>query len=112
MGRVITIILLGVILGQGSPLDQACLSCHRSYQVPSELIYRRYLLQYSTPQAIEQMMIAYLQHPHQSTSIMPPQFFLKFPMKEATALDTLTLQHMVRAYIEKFDIKKRLILKQ
>jgi hypothetical protein len=93
-------------------LEKACLSCHKEQQIPSDLIYRRYLMKYSTPDRIEKAMFAYLKEPLQSRSIMPPQFFLKFPMKLPMSMDDKTLKKEIRAYIRKFDIKKRLILKK
>jgi hypothetical protein len=41
---------------------------------------------------------------------MPPQFFLKFPMKPRMNIDDETLRKEIRRYIQKFDLKKRLIL--
>jgi hypothetical protein len=93
-------------------LESTCLSCHKEQQIPSDLIYRRYLMKYSTPDRIEKAMFAYLKEPLQSRSIMPPQFFLKFPMKPPLDLDDETLLKEIRAYIRKFDIKKRLILEK
>jgi len=93
-------------------LEKACLSCHREQKIPSDLIYRRYLMKYSTPDRIEKAMFAYLKEPLQSRSIMPPQFFLKFPMKLPMSMDDTILKREIRAYIRKFDIKKRLILEK
>ncbi len=87
-----------------------CLACHKREQIPSELIYKRYLLKYSTQKNIEQMMFEYLKNPDKKSSIMPPQFFLKFPMKERVDLDDDTLRENIKLYIKKFDIKNRLTL--
>jgi hypothetical protein len=92
-------------------LQKTCLQCHQEQKIPSEMIYRRYLMRYSTPERIEKMMLAYLRRPRKEYSIMPPQFFLKFPMKQPIEMDEKVLEPYIRSYIEKFDIKKRLYLK-
>jgi len=43
---------------------------------------------------------------------MPAPFFLKFPMKEKIFLDDSSLRKHIQAYLEQFDIKKRLILEE
>jgi len=91
-------------------LQEHCLACHTKQQIPSSLIYRRYLMKFSTPERIEKAMLDYLKAPKQSRSIMPPQFFLKFPMKSPMEVDAATLRKGVKAYIETFDIRKKLIL--
>ncbi len=91
-------------------LQDACLACHIRQQVPSELIYRRYLMKYSTNERMEEAMLAYLKKPEKKRSIMPRQFFLKFPMKEALQRDEKVLRKEIRAYLERFDVKKKLLL--
>jgi hypothetical protein len=91
-------------------LERACLSCHKEQQIPSDLIYKRYLMKYSTQARIEKAMFRYLKEPRKSHSIMPQQFFLKFPMKPRMNIDDETLRKEIRRYIQKFDLKKRLIL--
>jgi len=91
-------------------LQEHCLACHTKQQIPSSLIYRRYLMKYSTPERIEKAMLDYLRAPERSRSIMPPQFFLKFPMKPPMEMDDATLRKEVKAYIETFDIRKKLVL--
>jgi hypothetical protein len=41
---------------------------------------------------------------------MPPQFFLKFPMKPPLDLDDERLRREIEAYLKMFDIRKRLRL--
>jgi hypothetical protein len=91
-------------------LEQNCLSCHTTQQIPNSLIYRRYLMKYSTEDRIAKAMLDYVMHPKKSQSIMPPQFFLKFPMKEAGIRDKDTLRQDIETYIERYDVKKNLIL--
>jgi len=93
-------------------LQQNCLHCHQAQQIPSELIYRRYLLDYSTPQRIKKLMFNYLKSPSKANSIMPQQFFLKFPLKKATTLEDGELNKSIELYLDYFDVKKRLFLPQ
>ena len=89
-----------------------CLSCHQQQQIPSSLIYRRYLMKYSTDKGMAEAMFAYLKDPKKEHSIMPAPFFLKFPMKEKISLDDKTLRKHIQAYLEQFDIKKKLMLEE
>ena len=68
-----------------SELKEACLTCHIQQQIPSEMIYRRYLLKYSSTSVIKQKIYAYLKVPSTQTSIMhahtqliPPSYGTKY----------------------------------
>jgi hypothetical protein len=90
--------------------SESCLECHKKQQIPSELIYKRYLLKYSTKNRIEKAMFLYLKNPNPKNSIMPKPFFSKFPMKKATNIDDKSLKKAIERYIEKFDVKKKLVI--
>jgi len=117
MGRVVIFLICISTVGFGAgeevysaSLERVCLSCHQEQQIPSDLIYRRYLMKYSTPSRMESAMLAYLKDPKKEYSIMPPQFFLKFPMKKPIKMNERELRHYIEAYLKRFDVKKRLIL--
>lgn len=118
MGKIVFFFTLFCILANAQDVkakdkqqfDKVCLACHAKQQIPDALVYRRYLMQYSTFERMQKEILAYLKKPDQKHSIMPPQFFLKFPMKEASPLDDDTLEKMVRQYLNTFDIKKKLVL--
>jgi hypothetical protein len=97
---------------QEQSLQNACLSCHQQQQIPSSLIYRRYLMRYSTSTRMEEAIFSYLKHPLKEHSIMPSAFFLKFPMKKKTTLDDSSLHRYIKVFLETFDIKKRLLLEE
>jgi len=99
------------IFAQDADLQRDCLSCHQTQQIPNSLIYKRYLMKYSTETAIENAMIKYLQNPKKSESIMPSAFFLKFPMKEALQVPEPVLRQNIRSFIDTFDVKKKLKIK-
>ncbi|NOZ91009.1 MAG: hypothetical protein GXO60_06965 [Epsilonproteobacteria bacterium] len=91
-------------------LEKTCLNCHKKQQIPSELIYRRYLMRYSDNQLIKDKILKYLKNPNKTESIMPNQFFLKFPMKNKIDLNDTALYQEVEEYMNFFDIRKKLIL--
>ena len=91
-------------------LQKNCINCHVEQKIPSELIYRRYLRKYSTHRAIKQTLFAYLQNPNRKNSIMPKQFFLKFPEKEVLDLNETTLTESIDAYLDYFNVQRQLVL--
>ena len=92
-------------------LQETCLSCHQAQQVPSKMIYKRYLMQYSTDRYMEEAMFVYLKNPNKEHSIMPKAFFLKFPMKERMMKDEVDLRKDIEKYLDYFDLKKKLVNK-
>ena len=95
---------------QNEQLQSKCLECHIQEQIPNELIYRRYLMTYSTSKEMQNAIFNYLKDPQQVNSIMPPPFFFKFSMKEALDLNDVSLKENIRAFLDHFDVKKKLIL--
>lgn len=94
-----------------TPLLQTnCMNCHVQQQVPSELIYRRYLSKYSTHVAIKKALLIYLKTPKKENSIMPKQFFLKFTEKKSSDLNRTELSRDIDAYLDYFDVKEKLVL--
>jgi len=93
-------------------LEKNCINCHITQKIPSELLYRRYLQKYSTHTRIQNKIFEYLKAPNKKNSIMPKQFFLKFPEKKALDLNETLLKESIKDYLEHFDIKKQLILHQ
>jgi hypothetical protein len=67
-------------------------------------------MRYSTHQAVKTTLLAYLNAPSKENSIMPKQFFLKFPEKEPLDLNETTLEESIDAYLDYFDIKRKLVL--
>ncbi len=117
MGKIIFLctmfyvgIYAGETLSQNEELQSKCLDCHIQEQIPSELIYRRYLMTYSTQEEIQNAIFNYLKDPQKENSIMPSPFFFKFPMREVLNLDDADLKENIRAFLDHFDVKKRLIL--
>jgi len=104
------LIISTVVLFAKTPsieLKNSCLNCHIKQKIPSELIYRRYLLRYSSQKLIREKILQYLKNPQKENSIMPKQFFLKFPMKKGVDLNNT---HLIDEYLDFFDIQDDLVL--
>ena len=116
MAKMIFLFIAALLYLQGGEkaappvLQSECLQCHDQQKIPSEAIYRRYLLKYSSKALMKKKIFSYLRDPSEKKSIMPPQFFRKFSVKEASDLDDESLQQRVDAYINYFDIDKKLIV--
>lgn len=95
---------------ENQDLQDKCLHCHIQQQIPDELIYQRYLMKYSTADGMAKAIKMYLKNPKKENSIMPFPFFLKFSMKEVSALDDENLEKNIRAFLDKYDVKKKLVL--
>ena len=103
------------VFGQASSMEKeqfqdTCLKCHIQNQIPNELIYRRYLMKYSTNEAMRAAIVKYLRNPKDQDSIMPSQFFLKFSRKDANTLDNAILIKNIQLFLDTYDIKKKLVL--
>jgi len=114
MGKIILIfltVLISLSAGEKTTdeaLQKECLQCHTEQQIPSGMIYRRYLMKYSSKTLIKEKIFAYLKAPSTETSIMPAPFFKKFPLKEASKLDDKTLHQMIDSYIKHFDVDQKI----
>ena len=111
MAKLIIFILFCATL-EASSLDKNCLNCHKKEQIPSYMVYKRYLLKYSTKSKIKKVLYSYLKNPKQENSIMPKPFFLKFPMKKPLKLNDKELKKSINDFVERFDVKKRLKLQE
>jgi hypothetical protein len=117
MGKIIWIIGFLILSVQAdeiqeSTLDTNCLACHQEQQIPSALIYKRYLMKYSTDARMEEAIYTYLKDPDQAYSIMPAPFFSKFPMKEKGSFNDVDLRKNIRLFLEKYTMKSRFILEE
>jgi len=107
MVKILFYLLIVVVLGADT--KNSCLACHEKNQIPDELIYKRYLMKYSTDKNIKNAIISYLKNPDQKNSIMPSVFFSKFPMKKKIDINE-SIDSEVLEYLYEFDVKKRLVL--
>ncbi len=86
-----------------------CISCHATQQIPNDLIYRRYLMVYSTHRRMEKAIFNYIKSPDKKNSVMHHPFFFKFPMKEKLDLEDDVLKKMIKEYLITFDVKNKFI---
>ena len=107
MERVIILALLTTLLN-ANKLETNCLDCHVKNKLPTELIYKRYLMKYSTKNNMKNAIFKYLKNPETKNSIMPQQFFLKFNSKNTVNLDDKELLESIELFLDKYDIKKKL----
>ena len=114
MAKVVFVFLTALVASWGETqppersMQKACLACHVQQQIPSEMIYRRYLMKYSSKARIREQIFTYLKAPSAQSSIMPAQFFKKYPLKEPSKHDDETLQSLIDAYIDHYDVRKKL----
>jgi hypothetical protein len=114
MAKVTLFLLTTIFFLQGSDkiappeLERECLRCHTAQKIPSEAIYRRYLLKYSSKEMIRGKMFSFLRSPSVKKSIMPPQFFSKFSLTGRSELNDATLRQRIDAYVDYFDVNPRL----
>ena len=107
------ILLLSTLAQTKEPsplLKESCLKCHTRQKIPSELVYRRYLMKFSTKERMKKSIYIFLKNPKKENSIMPQQFFLKFPEKEALDLNETVLEESISVYLDYFDVKGKLEL--
>jgi hypothetical protein len=102
------VIFIGVVIVEGDNLKRDCLECHTLHSIPSEMIYRRYLMSYSSKDKIKKRIFEYLQNPNPKTSIMPPQFFLKFTMKRKSLLEESIMRERIDEFISHYDVEGRI----
>jgi len=111
---LLTLSIVGVLYAKENRvsklIEDRCLSCHKTQSIPSEMIYRRYLLKYSSKDRIREKIYNYLRSPKRENSIMPPQFFSKFPLKEPIDMRDKELQNMIDGYIEYYDVNHKLFV--
>ena len=115
MAQIILILFLAIFeLDAEAPsqaLQESCLACHAQKQIPDALIYRRYLMTYSNNLKMKKAIREYLKNPKVEHSIMPSQFFLKFPMKSPLGKeDEANLTKNIDAFLDYFDVRKQLVL--
>ena len=117
MGKIIVVFILISTFSLGdnryeasNTLEANCLSCHKKEQIPNRLMYKRYLMKYSTNARMEKAIFNYLKDPDQTNSIMPPPFFLKFSMCKKVELEDSVLRNNIKQYLEYFDLKQHIIL--
>ncbi len=107
------ILLIAIILGSvdaSENFEEACIKCHKAKDIPSEILYRRYLIKYSSKEKIKSAMTKYLKNPSLKKTIMPQRYISKFGLKKASKLSDTQLSRHIDTLIEKYKIKNKMHL--
>jgi len=113
MVKIIYLLILVTVISYGSQgFEDACAKCHRAKDLPNEVIYKRYLLKYSSNQKIKEAIAHYLKNPKVENTIMPAQFITIFGLKEASTLSDDVLNNYVDEFINRYDIKRKITLQE
>jgi hypothetical protein len=107
---VLYILFLSPAMIGASSLQKACLSCHEKEGIPTDALYKRYLLKYSSNKRIKEVIFHYLKHPTIEKSIMPAPFIHKFGLQPSSTLTDEELAAYIEALIRKYDVKNQLYL--
>lgn len=104
------IIFLSLSLKADIDLDTGCLNCHKKEGIPTDALYKRYLLKYSSQKQIKTALFRYLKNPTLKTSIMPAPFIHKFGLQKPTSLPDNILMRHIEAFMNRFDVRGQLYL--
>jgi hypothetical protein len=97
-------------LNGSESFKNVCLKCHIEKNVPNDIIYKRYLLRYSSKIKMREAMISFLKKPTVEKTIMPIRFVAIFGLKDAMILSDEELTKYIDELIENYDVKKKLTL--
>ena len=107
---VLFISLIVFSLDASESLKKTCLKCHIEANVPNEVVYKRYLLKYSSKGKMRKAMVSYLKNPTKQKTIMPTRFIDIFGLKETMKLSDAELDKYVNELIDMYDVKNKLYL--
>jgi len=111
MVKILVIIINLAIFSQASNFTDKCLKCHEQQNIPFEMIYKRYLIKYSSSIAIKEAMIKMCKNPSLENSELPRGFLRRFGVKDTCSLKEKDLNQAIDELIEYYDIKKYIKIK-
>jgi len=97
------------LYAEATRIPQACLSCHEQTAPPLRLVYRRYLMLYSSHARIAEKMRDFLVRPSMEGSSMPEGMKSRFNPQNHPAFDPATAATAVEALIRQEDISRRFV---
>ncbi len=112
MGRVVLILFLGLqcLVAQESQVPKRCTACHEKSAPPLPLVYRRYLMLYSSKARIQKKMVDFLSAPSKEKSAMPEGMKNRFNPQNHPAFATSVAKEAVDKLIEKEDLIPRIVV--
>ena len=88
----------------GNIYEKNCVACHKSLPVSIDKYFYRYLLKYSSENAVNKAIAKYLKHPSEDTTIMPEAFISRFGVKKPTLLSDEELKEALEEYWEVYKV--------
>jgi len=112
MGKVVMILFLGFggLFAQENPLPSHCSACHEEAGPPLTLIYRRYLMLYSSKERIRKRMIDFLIAPSKEKSALPEGMKNRFKPQNHPAFSPDVARKAVTKLIENEDLIPRIVV--
>ncbi|WP_024954873.1 hypothetical protein [Sulfurospirillum arcachonense] len=100
------IFLLCFLVGSihASVYKNNCVSCHEKMPVKIDKFFYRYLLKYSSEDALKNALIKYLKNPTKEKTILQEGLLNRFGVKEKTTLNDKDLKKAVDEYWEIYKI--------
>jgi len=89
--------------------ENDCLKCHKQSGLPMDMIYKRYLMEYSSHEDMKRAMVDFLKNPTKQKSMLPKGLLMGMGVKEKSTLSDKELGARVDEYLKIYDIKKRII---
>lgn len=84
--------------------ESNCVKCHNNLPVSIDKYFYRYLLKYSSENAVKKSMFEYLKSPSKDTTIMPEAFINRFGIKKKSKLNDKKLKEALDIYWEKYKV--------
>jgi hypothetical protein len=111
MARVVLsfILILQVVAVEGSEF-QKCLVCHENSAPPLAMVYRRYLMLYSSKSIIKERMIEFLTAPSKKKSSMPEGMKRRFYPENHPKYSLDEIKKSVNELIKREDIIPKIAL--
>jgi hypothetical protein len=81
-----------------------CVKCHNKIPVTIDKYFYRYLLKYSSEEAVKKEMFDFLKNPNIETTAMSESFIKRFGIKKKTKLTDEELNQAIDSYWEKYKV--------
>lgn len=88
--------------------EQNCVTCHEKEEISLAMVYKKYLMTFSSKQAFKSNLKSYLMNPTPQKSVMPFGFSERFGTKAKSTLTPKQLDLAIESYYEKYAPKNRL----
>lgn len=104
MGKLIIIFFLLFQLLGANPYQENCLPCHAKLPVDIDKFFYRYLLEYSSEEAVKSALYDYLKQPSEGKTVMYGAFIARFGLKKPSTLSDKQLKEAIGIYWETYQV--------